>query len=128
MKETNGVLEDIGAVIGFTATTRLVAIFGPGKLYVPIEVVSCHQIAQTIGMSAFKRLVENWAGQTLELCNHHDFHHARLVRGVAAMLREGMPAKDIATLVSLSERQVRNLRLEAERIGLLPQVFRATKG
>lgn len=127
MRQQNGVLEDISAVIGFTATTRLVAMFGPGKLLVPVAANPDHAITLAIGMPAAQRLSSEWGGQVLELSMHADFHHARMLRAVAAMLNAGMPAKDVAGVVGLTERQVRRLRGEAENMGLLPLVLR-TKG
>lgn len=123
MRVKNGVLEDISAVIGFTATTRLVAIFGPGKLLVPMEAGADHAITRAIGLPAARALSVEWGGQVLELCFHADYHHARLVRAVANMIKGGMPTKDVAIVVGLTERQVRNLRTEAEDMGLLPLVL-----
>lgn len=131
MREQNGVLEDISAVIGFTATTRLVAIFGsapaPGQLLIPVDAHPDHAITMAIGMPAMQRLVAEWGGQVIKLCSHADFHHMRLVRAVANMLKGGMPTKDVAIVVGLTERQVRNLRVEAEEIGLLPLVLSANQ-
>jgi len=80
-----------------------------------------------IGAPAMRRLVAEWGGQVLKLCMNADFHHARLVRAVASMIKEGISTKDVADVVGRTERQVRNLRVEAEEIGLLPLVLR-TKG
>ena len=126
-KGENGVLEDISAVIGFTATTRLVAMFGPGKILIPVEPHSDHVITQSIGEPAMRALVNEWGGQIIELCMNADFHHARLLRAVASMFKAGMSAKDVAGIVGLKERHVRRLRGEAEDIGILPLVLR-TKG
>lgn len=124
MREQNGVLEDISAVIGFTATTRLVALFGPGNLLVPMNANADHAISRAIGQPAARALSAEWGGQVLKLCFHADYHHARLVRAVANMIKGGMPTKDVAIVVGLTERQVRNLRAEAEEMGLLPLVLK----
>lgn len=124
MRSQNGVLEDIAAVIGFTATTRLVALFGPGKLLVPMNASADHAISLAIGLPAARALSTEWGGQVLGLCFHADYHHARLVRAVANMIKGGMPTKDVAIVVGLTERQVRNLRAEAEEMGLLPLVLK----
>lgn len=128
MREQNGVLEDISAVIGFTATTRLVAIFGSGpepkQLLIPVSASPDHAITMAIGASAMRRLVEEWGGQVIKLCSHSDFHHTRLVRAVSSMLKDGMPPKDVAGVVGITERHVRRLRGEAEELGLLPMVLR----
>ena len=125
MRDGNTMLEDVSAVIGFRATTRLVGVFGPGKLLIPVAPHPDHAITLAIGDSAMRRLVAEWGGQVLELCMNADDDHTWLVRGVAAMLKAGMPAKRIAGIVGLTERQVRRLRCEAEEIGLLPLVLRA---
>lgn len=126
MRAQNSVLEDISAVIGFTATTRLVAIFGTDtgrNLLVPVVATEDHAIARAIGLPAARALSAEWGGQVLKLGAHADLHHARLVRAVANMIKGGMPTKDVAIVVGLSERQVRNLRTEAEDMGMLPLVL-----
>lgn len=127
MREANGILEDLGAVIGTTAANRLVTIFGPGDLYIPNRAIQDHAIGLTIGAVAFGRLVSEWPGQTIKLCSHADFHHARMVRCTAAMIKDGIPIKDIADVLGLKERQVRNLRAEAEHMKLLPEILRGTR-
>lgn len=132
MREQNGVLEDISAVIGFNATTRLVALFGSGpeprQLLVPVEARADHAITLAIGMPAMRRLVQEWGGQVIRLSANTDFHHACLLRVVASALKDGMSPKALAGVVGLSERQVRNLRIEAESMGLLPLLLRANGG
>ena len=128
MREQNGVLEDVSAAIGFTATTRLVALFGSSSghnLLVPVEARADHAIALAVGLPAMQRLVAEWGGQVIKLCSNADFHHARLVRGVAAMFKAGMAAKDVADVAGVDERHVRRLRGEAEEIGLLPMVLKS---
>lgn len=121
----NGVLEDIAAVIGFAATSRMVALFGPGKILVPVAAHAEHAITRAIGEPAMRRMVAEWGGQVLELPMHADFHHARLLRAVACMLQGGMSPKDISGVVGVTERHLRRLRAEAEAMGLLPLVLRA---
>lgn len=128
MRESNGVLEDICGVIGFGATTRLVAIFGPGNVLVPVDAKPDHTMTLAIGMPAMRRLVAEWGGQILTLSLHADYHHARLLRAVAAMLKIGMPPRDVAIIIGQTERHVRRLRSEAEEMGLLPLVLRARGG
>lgn len=128
MRETNGVLEDIAAVIGFGATSRLVAIYGPGNILVPVDAKPDHAMTLAIGLPAMRRLVAEWGGQIITLSTNADYHHAVLLRGVAAMLNIGMPARDVASIIGKTERQVRNLRMEAEEMGILPLVLRAKGG
>jgi len=124
MREQNGVLEDISAVIGFTATTKMVALFAPGRLLVPVDAAPDHAISLAIGRQAARALSREWGGQVLEICLNSNYHHARKVRAVAHLIKGGMAAKDIAEEVGLNERQVRRLRIEAEGMGLLPLVLR----
>lgn len=128
MRDKNGVLEDIAAVIGFGATTRLVALFGPGNILVPVDAKPDHSMTLAIGEPAMRRLVAEWGGQILSLSMDADYHHARLLRGVSAMLNIGMPLRDVAIIIGKTERQVRNLRMEAEELGILPLVLRAKGG
>lgn len=124
----NGLLEDVAAVIGFTATMRLVALFGPGRLQVPVAAHADHAITRGIGEPAMRRLVAEWGGQSIELSGNADFHHARLVRAVACMFQAGMSPKDIGGVVGVTERHLRRLRTEAEEMGLMPLVLRASGG
>lgn len=129
MRVQNGILEDISAVIGFHATTRLVALFGepdrPRNLLIPVEPVQDHPITLAIGLPAMRMLVREWGGQVIALCANADEDHAWLVRAVAAMIGNGMPAKKISGIIGRTERQVRRLRSEAEELGLLPLVLKA---
>lgn len=125
MRGSNSVLEDICAEIGFTATTRLIALAGGGSLYVPTAAEAGHPMALAIGLSAWRRMVGLWPGETLDIPLNAEYHHATRLRAVAALIQSGMAVKDICGMIGLTERHVRRLRTEAEEIGLLPLVLRA---
>lgn len=117
------IIDEIGAVIGTTAALRLLAIFGGTKLYVPETMREDHPIALGIGLEAAKRLSAIFAREGLNLPDGEDFHRLQRVRRVAGLLRAGTSERDIAMFVGVSARQVRNYRVEAEALGLIPMVF-----
>ena len=56
MAQPNSTIEDVCAVIGFTATTRLIDWFGGNNIYVPSAPSDDHTIACLIGMPAMRAL------------------------------------------------------------------------
>lgn len=127
MRESNGTLEDIAAVVGFAATVKLAEMYGRAdrarEVYIPTTSSGDHHIARAIGEPALRRLVAEWGGQTIRVSSNSEARHVVLVRAVACMVREGLAARDIAAIVGLGERQVRRLRVEAEECGLLDRVM-----
>ena len=66
MEPRNTTLDDISAVIGFTATLRLSAWYGNGNnLYVPPVVAEHHVLANLLGRSAAERLAREFGGDWL---------------------------------------------------------------
>ncbi len=119
MREANGVLEDVCAEIGFTATMRLVALH-PGDLYIPDKVMDGHPIGLMIGDRAFSRLVDCWGGGKLTIPQLAEFDNLRLLPGLARRVSNGDSAKEIARTLGFTEQHVRRLRADAESVGLLP--------
>lgn len=122
----NTILDDISAVIGFTATVRIVVWKGGEQLYVPVYVSDDHPLAKLIGTSAYAALVKAFAGDTLRLpsdvgvrrseyvTRDQRFHSIELL-----MRRELEDARSIAEVVSLSMRRVQQITKElGERLGL----------
>lgn len=124
MSNLNGIVEDIGGVIGYTATCALVDWFGGANLYVPNEATDAHPIAQVIGMPAMRRLVQEWGGQTLWLQLGYQREQDRRDRFIAVLLGLGMTKKTIAAIAGMSERHVHYTRLRLEQMGLLPMILK----
>lgn len=125
MQRPHGILEDLGAEIGFTATTALVAWFGGANLYVPSEVDPDHLLARTIGMPAFRRLVMQWGGETLWIPINHAYEIDRRSREAANLLARGMGSKAVSQALGISERRVQQLRAKLEENGMLPYIMRS---
>lgn len=128
MQRPHGILEDLGAEIGFTATSALVAWFGGANLYVPGEVREDHPLARTIGLGAFKRLVALWGGETLWIPINHAYEIDKRSREAVNLLARGMGSKAVSQALGISERRVQQLRAKAESTGLLPLILRAHVG
>lgn len=124
MEYQNGIMEDLGSIIGYQAANRLIAVFGGASLYVPNQLSDEHTITHVVGRPAAVRLAEAFGGTTLaNLPDNEEFYRLRRVRQVAGLLRAGVGARDVADLVGVSTKQVGRYRAEAETIGLLPMIF-----
>lgn len=123
-EQLNGILEDIGAEIGFTATCRLVDWFGGRSLFVPDQASEEHLLAKTIGFKAMHRLCLAFGGQTINLPLDHQRELLRRDKLIAALLAQGTGTKDVARIAMLTERQVQNIRRKLEEDGLLPLIIR----
>lgn len=123
----HGVLEDIGAEIGYTATCSLVDWFGGRTLYIPESFDDSHDIARVIGARAFARLVrmaDSFDGRLI--CLPIDFQRELLRRDrlICALIARGAGTKEVAKVAIITERQVQNIRRRLEADGLLPLVLK----
>lgn len=124
MEIVHGILEDIGAEIGYTATCSLVDWLGGRSLYVPPEPSADHMIATAIGIAAMRRLCAVFGGQTLNLPIDYQRELLRRDRMIAALLLAGESVRAVARHAMLTERQVHNIRRRLEEDGLLPLILR----
>ena len=124
MQEPNTIVEDICAVIGYSATVRLVAWFGGDYLRIPDQYNPDHLLAKVIGRPAFKRLVEAMGGHSMFVPNDSFREQAHQMKCIYHLLRDGCSCRAIAAATNLSSRQVVNIRRRLEEIGLLPLVVK----
>lgn len=123
--KANGVLEDVSAEIGYTATSLLVAWFGGANLYIPATADKSHPVARLIGHAAFRRLVAAYGSETLWIpCGHLEAMDRR-DRLIAERLARGAGTREIAAEFGITERRVQQLRTHVERKGLIPLILRA---
>lgn len=128
MRKMHGLLEDIGAEIGYTATTALVDWFGGANLHIPLEASEDHPIAKVIGMPAFKRLVAMFDGHGrgrliwISLEYHRELD--RRDRMISVLYEMGLGSKQIANIALMSERAVQSVRARVEELGLLPLIIK----
>lgn len=122
----NSSLDDVAAVIGFTATLRLVAWYGDtnAQVYVPETAVEDHEFARLIGLAAFRRLAEEWGGQHLAFPTLDAYEEDCRNRLVKQLLERGMSPREIARIVGLGERRVQQIRRTLEDAGLLPLILK----
>lgn len=123
MQTTNTILEDIGAEIGFTATSALVGWYGGRFLYIPRVAVEHHAIAKVIGLRQFAALVKGFGGTDIFVPK--DWHSRRLRRDrvVFDLLKKGTDPKIISHKTGISSTHVSNIRRTLEEVGLLPFIL-----
>lgn len=120
----HGILEDIGAEIGYTATCALVDWFGGRSIYVPESFDEGHAICRVVGPGAFKRLIAEWGSQTINLPIDYQRELLRRDRLICALISRGMGTREVAKVAIITERQVQNIRRRLEADGLLPMVLK----
>lgn len=124
MELKNTTLDDVSAVIGFSATLRLSAWFGDGgNLYVPETVTEDQVLPKLIGMSAAKKLSEEWGKQHLSLPRLRAYEDDVKKRVIARMLEHKMSTREIAVHIRMSERRVQQITRELEGVGLIDIVL-----
>ncbi|WP_042886310.1 hypothetical protein [Cupriavidus necator] len=123
--KANGVLEDVSAEIGYTATSLLVAWFGGANVYIPATADKSHPVARLIGHAAFRRLVAAYGSETLWIPGGHLEAMDRRDRLIAERLAHGAGTREIAAEFGITERRVQQLRTHVESKGLIPMILRA---
>ena len=123
------ILDDLAAVIGFAATTRLSAWFGDGtgNLYVPLKVEEGQLVVRLIGLPAARKLVEAWGGEHLAIPRLRDYEDDVKKRIVGRMLESGMGTREVSGHMRMSERRVQQICKELELAGLIEIVGPAKK-
>lgn len=120
MELKNTTLDDIAAVIGFSATLRLVAWFGDGgNLYVPLTAEEGSRLVRLLGISAARQLCLNWPGEHLAIPRLRDHEDDLRKRFVARMIEKGFGTREIASMQRMSERRVQQILRELEVAGLV---------
>lgn len=114
----HGVIEDVGAEIGFTATTTLVLWYGGSSLYVPTVIDEAHVLARLIGIPALRRLVAAFGGESVWI-PHATKQCDTRARRVARLLAAGRTEREIAEEVGISARRVQQLRARLVADGIV---------
>lgn len=119
---SNTVLDDMSAVIGFTATQRIAVWFGDTNLYVPTFVSDeQHALSRLIGDSAYAALVREFGGKTLWI-PHGSQASDKMQRQIAEMIVMGTTRETIADLLMLSPRRIQQLTDALREKGLIALV------
>ncbi len=116
----NSTLDDISAVVGFTAALRLSAWFGDlGNLYVPAQVEEGQLLVKLIGLSAAKKLSEEWGQQHINVPRLTGYEEDMRKRLIGQLLTKGFTTREVSHLARLSERRVQQICRELETAGLI---------
>lgn len=81
-------------------------------MYVPKALKPDHILVRLLGWRDAKRLVEAFGGEILQPANCSEIYRQFRDKSIVRMARDGMRPGDIASLVGVSERHVRNLLRE----------------
>ena len=108
----NSTLDDISAVVGFTATVALAARYGGKNLHIPLQTSGEHPIAKLAGISVMERLVQNWGGKSLAIPTLNCVEISLRNERVTQMLQAKTPHKTIAKMTGLSLRRITQLKAQ----------------
>lgn len=117
----NTILEDIAAVIGFSATIKLAAWFGDGvqTLYVPVRVQGGQLLPKIIGEGAAKLLTAEFGGKHLSIPGIFHYEIEARKRAIFRLAPKGVSHREIAALIGITERRVQQIATELISDGLL---------
>lgn len=129
MKIQNTTLDDLSAVIGYTATNRIRTWFAGENLYVPVEMTDDCFLARLLGLDLARRLSAEWPGEHIAVPlnlreRDPDYWRSRIWRYV----RDGMDLKDVAEQLAISERRVQQIVRELEQVGIIAPMRPGKKG
>lgn len=112
----NSILEDFGAVVGYTATRKVIAWFGGRHLYVPRQALASHALADLVGMPVLRAMVAEFGGERIFIPSSSEDDRYLRDREIAERVAAGESTPEIAAAMSLTERRVEQIRAElAER-------------
>lgn len=126
-RKPNGLAEDLGAVVGFSNTVLICGIWGRKTLYVPEKAVAGHRLESLLGATAFRRLIEEFGGETLTIPGLADFGRWQRIRKAATLRLQGRSLHCIAAMTGVTYQQVKNDIRSAELLGLIPLVLCADR-
>lgn len=123
----NGIVEDLGAIMGYTAASTLIDYRGGTSLYVPKTESPEHLIARLVGLSAMRALCREYGDSTINL--PIDYRRERSVRNrlIGGLLIRNVSPKDIAAMAGISTKLVILARNELESLGLVPYMVGSEK-
>lgn len=117
MDATN--LDDVSAVVGYTATRKLAAWYAGRNLYVPAAASDGHPLAIIIGLPALRALVNAYGVEHIAFPKPDEDDRYRRMRDICDQIVEGKTCAEIAEQIGLTQRRVEQLRAELEAEGWL---------
>lgn len=119
----NTTLDDIAAVIGFTATLRLAAWFADQRcVYIPKVVKPDQILVRLLGESRAKRLSENWPGKHVAVFPVKSYAKDRQKKIIHDLVKVKVGISKIALILDVSDHTVFNIIRELELAGLLEPI------
>lgn len=100
--------QDLVRLIGFSATLRLVDMYPGLPCYVPKEASDHHKLA-AISMGAFKKLVDEYGGESITVPNCKLATIKLRHRNARKLRAQGYSQTEVAHLTGITPRQVRNI-------------------
>lgn len=129
MSLKNTTLDDISALIGFSATIRLAAWYGDlHKCYIPKTVKDGHHLVALLGESSAKKLTQEWGGKHLSIPRLQQYEVWTQRQQIGELLQAGLPTQHISVHVRMSERRVQQICRELEVAGLIPPIAPTKRG
>lgn len=123
MASQNTTLDDIAAVIGFSATMRLSAWFSNGSsLYIPEQLTDDCLLVKLVGRSAAERLSKEWPKKLVWVPTMSGYDELRRRRVIHRMLEQKFGSKEIARTIGMSEKRVLQITRELEEDGFLDPI------
>ncbi|MEN9317373.1 MAG: hypothetical protein RIS35_3766 [Pseudomonadota bacterium] len=123
MELKGNTLDDLSAVIGFSATVRLAAWYGDAvNMYVPLEVNEDQTIVKLIGLSLAQKLSKEWGGQRIAVPRLAAYERDSNYRLIMRMLQQGFEVREISRSLRQSDRRIMQVARELEALGLLEPV------
>jgi hypothetical protein len=126
---TNGVVEDLCFLIGYTATCSLVDWFGGGNVFIPNQIDHSHPLCKVLGVSAFVRLFNYYDGKKgndriLWVPTGYQREIDRRDRMIAGLYSCGLTTSQIASIACMSKRHVQSVKHRIDQLGLMDLVVR----
>lgn len=119
MELRNTTLDDLSALVGFSATVRLAMFFGNRDMYIPQKAVEDSMVAQLVGMSALRRLIDEFGPGKISVPSlQHVVIDARNATMLAAM-QKGASDVAAAATAGITPRRALQIRREFMAMGML---------
>ena len=115
----NSSTEELAAMLGLTATSRLMALYAEELVDIPTDAPPGHPLEKLLGKSAFWRLRAEFGGKTLRVPLNTEADRISLIRAIATLISRGQRVNDIAELTSLSRHRIRRHIACAWELGFL---------
>lgn len=123
MAQQNSTLDDIAAVIGFTATLRLAAWYGnTNTLYVPAVVEDDQVLVRLIGRPAAERMAEAFPAEYLAVPRMTAYEEEERRSRIGRLLEKGFSMREVTKFERVGERRVQQICRELEQAGLIEPI------